>query len=248
MERHIKRSVIAILLVCAWALFVLCPFMAMCSEKAQADFMEDAITVKVFDGAAVGAGRTEANLKTWGTFYRGTKLLEGVDVSYDLSKGSGRAMIGVVEGESKIVTFKAGDGVSSADVDTPYFKFNDTSALNTLDECKHGFISGAGMQSWSPVDDDYDGSHMAVCSKCGAKFQVAHRLGAGGRCLDRSAAPAAYAGTYEFTNIPVGITNVGDIPAKTLRFSEDGVLETLAYSGEFSEALTFSAELMEVSS
>ena len=168
MEKRIKRSVIALLFACTWGVFALCSPVAVRPITARASFMDDKITIMVYDSETLDLDK-ETNLSTWGIFYRGLKLLE--TVSYDLDTGSGEAGLAIVEDENS-ATFIDSDQVQV--VPNNYSKLVQESKLNTLN-CEHDFISGAGEQNWTFIDDDDDDSHWAECSDCGAKLQVAHR-------------------------------------------------------------------------
>ncbi len=225
--RFEKRSAIAILCVCAWALFLLLAPLAVPPVAARAFSMEDEITIKVFDPELFDSDR-ETSLKPWGTFYRGFKLLERVSYDELETGGSGVAGLAIVE-DDNLATFIDSDQVEAVS-DSPYSKLVHESELHTLD-CEHDFLFDAGSQSWETIDDD---SHWAVCSACGAKLQVAHRPDGKGGCKDCDAELGDYAITYSFTGFPDGITNApADMTGDVLEF-EDGEVQ---FEIEFSASL-----------
>ncbi len=206
-----KRSTIAILCACVWALIVLCLSKSLRpAEKAHAASLSpnDVITVKAIDGQVPDSGGvTENDISVWGTFYRGVKLFDGADevtVDYRSKYGNGTVTIKVVEDEENTVTFthdsKDVNAISEVEYSNgdpcPYYKINQTSNLYT-DAWEQDFTTGS-------YEDCGDGlTHWAVCDDI--SLQVGHRPDADGNCIDCGAkVDDNYINEYSFT-IPESI-------------------------------------------
>ena len=165
MGRISKKSLAAIIIACVWASIVLCLSMPLRpAVKAHAATMDDKILV--WAESKYNVDGTSSSLKNieWGTIYRGIKILSGADWEFDGSTGR--------------VPFEP--YADATDEGAEYFIGNidgDGGLAHLMDTSSDGWhvhdFTVGGDGSWESIDGD---SHWAVCSECGLKFQVAHRL------------------------------------------------------------------------
>lgn len=219
MGRISKKSLAAIIIACVWASIVLCLSMPLRpAVKAHAATMDDKILV--WAESKYNVDGTSSSLKNieWGTIYRGIKILSGADWEFDGSTGR--------------VPFET--YADATDEGAEYFIGNidgDGGLAHLMDTSSDGWhvhdFTVGGDGSWESIDGD---SHWAVCSECGLKFQVAHRLDEKGFCMDCGEdLSTKYASSYTFSGIPDYITNTpenvpsGSTDVLVVEFDEYGV-------------------------
>lgn len=181
MERRVsKKSTVAFLCACVWALIVLCLSLpARPAEKAHAASYSpnDMIMVKAADmGNNSTIKPTENDIRVWGYFYRGVQLFSQ-EKEKDVAAGYKTANTyngKIVEGTTKIrdvedtddydtVTLTSDDQADSVGGveevgkyangdDCPYYAIGRGSYLHTFDDCEHEFTYGAGQAALEEKD------------------------------------------------------------------------------------------------
>lgn len=187
-KRSSKKSLVAILFACVWAMIVLCLSMPVrpAEQAHAASLMDREIFIMATDLDAPGGGSAGETYE-WGSFYRGMGVLS--EVSYQSDKGKGGTITwDDIDNDSGEVILTISERTD------PLYNHGD----------RHNFTDGA---TFEPLDEN---THWAVCPDCGFKLQVAHRPDDAGTCKDCGEDLGDdYVNSYTFT-IPDEIS-LGDV-------------------------------------
>lgn len=209
-RRKSKRSTVALLCACVWALVVLCLSLPVRpAETAHAvEGPNTVITVKAYNsGATTGSGYTGNYV--WGYFYRGMELL--TESRYRVVDEDGNVVVNG-KGDKKEGTINwESDTESYKDFTYDFGELEYDSVLNEGAEDGHTHYfteddGDAGGKSWTAIDAN---SHWAACD-CGFQLEVAHRPDGMGDCADCTGKDAedkdvvngalgSYVNTFSFT-------------------------------------------------